>query len=58
MYVFYMLFEFFILILNLDDLFWDEEDSLFDWDLFDENFSVFDVGVDIGSEEEKILFLL
>lgn len=52
-----MLFEFFIFILNLDDLLWDVEDRFFDRELFDENLSVFDEGVEIGNEEEKKLFL-
>ncbi|HBF70842.1 MAG: type II secretion system protein GspH [Alteromonas sp.] len=55
MYAPYTLPEPFTLTLNLDDLPWDEEDSLFDRDLFDENLSVSDAGVDIGSEEEKTL---
>ena len=55
MYAPYTLPEPFTLTLNLDDLPWDEEDSLFDRDLFDENLSVSDAGVDIGSEEEKSL---
>ena len=55
MYAPYTLPEPFTLTLNLDDIPWDEEDSLFDRDLFDENLSVSDAGVDIGSEEEKTL---
>lgn len=41
--------------LNLDDLPWDVEDRLFDRELFDENLSVSDAGVEIGNEEEKKL---
>ena len=41
--------------LNLDDLPWDIEDRLFDRELFDENLSVSDAGVEIGNEEEKKL---
>ena len=41
--------------LNLDDLPWDVEDRLFDRELFDENLSVSDAGVEIGNVEEKKL---
>ena len=41
--------------MNLDDLPWDVEDRLFDRELFDENLSVSDAGVEIGNEEEKKL---
>ncbi|MCW8109047.1 type II secretion system minor pseudopilin GspH [Alteromonas ponticola] len=41
--------------LNLDDLPWLEEDRLFDRELFDEELSVSDEGVNIGNEEDKPL---
>ena len=41
--------------LELDDLPWVEEDSLFDEGVFDERLSLDDDGVEIGSEEEKQL---
>lgn len=45
----------FSMSLNLDDLPWDVEDRLFDRELFDENLSVSEDGVEIGNEEEKKL---
>jgi general secretion pathway protein H len=45
----------FTFTLNLDDLPWDVEDRLFDRDLFDEELSVSDEGVEIGNEEDKPL---
>ena len=51
----YTLPEPFTFTLNLDDLPWDVEDRLFDRELFDENLSVSDEGVEIGNEEEKKL---
>ncbi|WP_394222270.1 type II secretion system minor pseudopilin GspH [Alteromonas gracilis] len=41
--------------LKLDDLPWDVEDRLFDRDLFDEQLSVSDEGVEIGNDEDKRL---
>ncbi len=41
--------------LNVDDLPWELEESLFDRELFDESLSVSEDGVDIGNEEEKKL---
>lgn len=41
--------------LQLDGLPWDSEDNLFDQELFDEELSVSDEGVEIGDEEEKLL---
>ncbi|MFC3122636.1 type II secretion system minor pseudopilin GspH [Agaribacter flavus] len=38
--------------LNLDNLPWEQEDALFDRDLFDENLSVSDESVQIGDEED------
>ena len=55
MYATHTLPEPFTFTLNLDDLPWDVEDRLFDRDLFDENLSVSEEGVDIGNEEEKLL---
>lgn len=49
----YELPEDFSLELNLDDLPWDTEDSLFDDKVFDEQLSVSNEGVEIGKEEEK-----
>jgi len=51
----YTLPEPFTFTLNLDDLPWDVEDRLFDRDIFDENLSVANEGVEIGKEEEKKL---
>ncbi len=45
----------FSMSLNLDDLPWDVEDRLFDRELFDENLSVSEDGVEIGNEEEEQL---
>ncbi|WP_340678370.1 type II secretion system minor pseudopilin GspH [Paraglaciecola sp.] len=45
----------FALELNLDDLPWQTDDSLFDTDVFDEKLSVSEDGVEIGKEEEKKL---
>lgn len=45
----------FALQLTLDDLPWQEDDSLFDSGVFDEELSVSDEGVDIGNEEEKLI---
>ncbi|WP_412723591.1 type II secretion system minor pseudopilin GspH [Alteromonas sp. D210916BOD_24] len=45
----------FTLSLNLDDLPWDNEDQLFDRELFDEELSVSQDGVEIGNEEDKKL---
>ena len=45
----------FTLTLNLDDLPWVVEDQLFDRELFDENLSVSEDGVEIGSDEDKKL---
>ena len=45
----------FTLTLNLDDLPWIVEDQLFDRELFDENLSVSEDGVEIGSDEDKKL---
>ncbi len=45
----------FTFALNLDDLPWDTEDQLFDREVFDENFSLDDAGVEIGNEEDKKL---
>lgn len=42
------------LALELDDLPWQEEESLFDQDLFDETLSVSEDEVVIGEEEEKL----
>lgn len=44
--------EFVSLELVLDDLPWQNEDSLFDTTVFDENLSVSDEGVEIGNEED------
>ncbi|WDT86031.1 type II secretion system minor pseudopilin GspH [Alteromonas sp. 009811495] len=55
MYATHTLPEPFTFTLNLDDLPWDVEDRLFDRDLFDENLSVSEEGVDIGNEEDKLL---
>ncbi|GAB3014245.1 type II secretion system minor pseudopilin GspH [Bowmanella dokdonensis] len=44
----------FSLELELEDLPWQEEDSLFEQELFDEQLSVSEEGVEIGEEEEKI----
>lgn len=41
--------------LQLDGLPWESEDNLFDQELFDEELSVSDEGVEIGDEEEKQL---
>ncbi len=41
--------------LNLDDLPWDTEDRLFDREMFDENFSLDEEGVEIGNEEDRKL---
>lgn len=41
--------------LNIDDLPWDAEDSLFEGTLFDETLSVSEDGVEIGNEEDKKL---
>ncbi|MCW8093272.1 type II secretion system minor pseudopilin GspH [Alteromonas sp. ASW11-130] len=41
--------------LNLDDLPWQDDDRLFDRELFDEELSVSDEGVEIGNEENKPL---
>ena len=43
----------FALELELDDLPWQTEDSLFDDELFDEKLSVSDEGVEIGEEEQQ-----
>lgn len=43
----------FALELNMDDLPWLEEDNLFDDELFDEDFSLSDEGVEIGNEADK-----
>lgn len=45
--------EMFSLDLNLDNLPWVEEDSLFDEGVFDEEMSLDDAAVQIGNEEEK-----
>lgn len=42
------------LALELDDLPWQEEESLFDQGLFDETLSVSEDEVEIGEEEEKL----
>ncbi|MCV2885804.1 type II secretion system minor pseudopilin GspH [Aestuariibacter sp. AA17] len=39
--------------IELDDLPWEAEESLFDDELFDEELSVRDAGVEIGEEEDK-----
>lgn len=39
--------------LTLDDLPWEQEDSLFDEGVFDEQLSVSEEGVNIGNDEEK-----
>jgi general secretion pathway protein H len=39
--------------LTLEGLSWQQDDSLFDGRIFDEELSVRDAGVDIGSEEDK-----
>ncbi|MBT0587856.1 type II secretion system GspH family protein [Alteromonas sp. SM 2104] len=44
--------ELFYLELNLDDLPWEQEDSLFDRGVFDESLSVAEDGVSIGEEDE------
>nr|WP_268245069.1 type II secretion system minor pseudopilin GspH [Alteromonas halophila] len=44
----------FTFTLNLDDLPWEQEDRLFDRELFDENLSVSEEGVEIGEEEERL----
>jgi general secretion pathway protein H len=44
--------EFVALELILDDLPWQNEDSLFDTKVFDESLSVSDEGVEIGNEED------
>lgn len=44
--------EFYALELTLDDLPWQNEDSLFDTRVFDEQLSVSNEGVEIGNEEE------
>lgn len=49
----YALPENFSLSLQLDDLPWDTQDSLFEGSLFDEELSVSSEGVEIGKEEEK-----
>ncbi|UAA40654.1 type II secretion system minor pseudopilin GspH [Paraneptunicella aestuarii] len=41
--------------LQLDGLPWDTQDSLFDDEIFDEELSIRDEGVEIGDEEEKQL---
>ncbi|RDV24921.1 type II secretion system protein GspH [Alteromonas aestuariivivens] len=43
----------FTFTLNLDDLPWEEEEQLFDRELFDENLSVSEDAVEIGNEEDK-----
>ncbi|MDF2179218.1 type II secretion system minor pseudopilin GspH [Aliiglaciecola sp. CAU 1673] len=43
----------FSLELQLEDLPWQEEDSLFSDELFDEGLSVSEEGVEIGNEEDK-----
>jgi general secretion pathway protein H len=45
----------FTFTLNLDDLPWAQEDRLFDRELFDEELSVSEEGVEIGNEEDKQL---
>jgi len=45
----------FTLELLLDGLPWDSSDNLFDTEVFDEDLSVSDEGVEIGSEEDKPL---
>ena len=49
----YELPEEFELTLELDDLPWEQEESLFDDEIFDEELSIRDEGVDIGNEEDK-----
>jgi general secretion pathway protein H len=44
----------FFLELQLEDLPWQQEDSLFDNRLFDETLSVSEEGVEIGDEEEQL----
>lgn len=46
--------EAFFLELQLEDLPWQQEDSLFDNRLFDENLSVSEESVDIGDEEKQL----
>ncbi|WP_412971562.1 type II secretion system minor pseudopilin GspH [Glaciecola sp. MF2-115] len=48
----YQLPEFMTLQLNLDDLPWEQEEQLFDRDLFDEELSISNEGVEIGNEED------
>jgi len=45
----------FTMELVLDGLPWESEDNLFDQELFDEELSISDEGVEIGNEEEKLL---
>jgi general secretion pathway protein H len=45
----------FSLSLNLEDLPWEEEERLFDREIFDEKLSLDDAQVNIGDEEEKPL---
>lgn len=45
----------FTLELQLDGLPWESENNLFDQEIFDEELSVSDEGVEIGDEEEKLL---
>lgn len=47
--------EYFTFELQLDGLPWDTQDSLFDDEIFDEELSIRDEGVEIGDEEEKQL---
>ena len=49
----YQLPEFMTLELNLDDLPWEQEDQLFDRNVFDEELSVSDEAVNIGDEEDE-----
>jgi general secretion pathway protein H len=41
--------------ISLEGLTWQNDESLFDNRIFDENLSVSDDGVDIGNEEDKVL---
>lgn len=45
----------FTLELLLDGLPWDADDNLFDQEVFDEELSISDEGVEIGNEEDKAL---
>lgn len=47
--------EAFSLILNLDDLPWDQDAQLFDREIFDEQFSLDDSDINVGAQEDKPL---